>query len=221
MEQTQKGFLYIDVDAIVLLFLSKRLAFFIHIVFYYITIVFTILLKLSYMNKKLLILENTLDLSDKISSILKQKGMTKKFFAERLRTLHPTIKSTGEAPSMSSIYGYLNGSREIKAELLPYIAEVLNITVGELFEENEKERIKILKTILDKPTQSESKLLERYCKIEDKLSTQKYKNDTNYNLYSYVVSLLPYSSEKFLNKLIDVLESFKDSTRIAQEEIGV
>jgi len=120
---------------------------------------------------------------------------------------------------MSSIYSYINGSREIKAELLPYIAEVLNITIGELFEENEKERIKILKTILDTPTQSEKKLLERYCKVDDRLSTQKHKNDTNYNLYSYVVALLPYASEKFLNKLIDVLESFKDSTRMTEDEI--
>jgi len=44
--------------------------------------------------------------------------------------------STGKAPSESTIYGYLNGRREIKIELIPYIAEVLNITEQELFEVN-------------------------------------------------------------------------------------
>lgn len=160
-----------------------------------------------------------MDLSNKVSNILKNKGVSKKFFAEQIIELKPILKSTGETPSISSIYGYLNGSREIKAELLPYIAEVLDITIGELFEENEKVRIKILENILKSPTQEEMKLLERYFKLEEKLYSQKLKNDTNYNLYSYVFTMLPYTSEKFLYTLIDVLESFKDSTHRAEKEI--
>lgn len=61
-----------------------------------------------------------MDLSYKINLFLKEKGMSKKFFAEKLIALEPILKSTREVPSASTIYGYLNGSREIKAELLPY-----------------------------------------------------------------------------------------------------
>lgn len=91
-----------------------------------------------------------MNISKHINSILLEKGMTKKFFALKFIELQPTLKSTGEAPSISSIYGYLNGSREIKAELLPYIAEVLDISIAELFEEEDKKsRLKTLKNILN------------------------------------------------------------------------
>lgn len=160
-----------------------------------------------------------MELSEKVSEILRAKGVSKKFFAEQLIELKPILKSTGETPSISSIYGYLNGSREIKAELLPFIAEVLDISIGELFEEDAKVRTKILEHILKSPTQTETKTLERYFKQEEKLYSHKLKNNTNYNLYSYVFAMLPYASEKFLNILIDVLEDFKDSTQIAEREI--
>lgn len=160
-----------------------------------------------------------MSLAHKVSEILKNKGISKKFFAQQLIELRPTLKSTGETPSLSSIYGYLNGSREIKAELLPYIAEVLNVTIGELFEEDKKERLKILQNILKSPSQEEIRVLENYFYLEKKLYVQDLKNDTNYNLYQYVISLLPNASEKFLMTLIDVLESFKDSTTRAENEI--
>ncbi len=35
--------------------------------------------------------------------------------------------------SESTVYGYLNGEREIKVELIPYFAEALNVTEQELF----------------------------------------------------------------------------------------
>lgn len=160
-----------------------------------------------------------MDLSYKISGILNKKGITKKFFAEQIIALNPVLKSTGETPSLSSIYGYLNGSREIKAELLPYISEVLDITIGELFEEDEKVRLKILKNILKFPSTKELKLLKQHFKVEEELYKQKLKGDSNNKLYNYVTELLPYSSEIFLYRLIDVLESFKDSTERANEEI--
>jgi transcriptional regulator with XRE-family HTH domain len=160
-----------------------------------------------------------LDLSYKINLFLKEKGMSKKFFAEKLIALEPILKSTREVPSASTIYGYLNGSREIKAELLPYIAKVLDVGISELFEDNKKDRLKILQNILENPSQEEQKLLENYFKFEEKLSNQKLQNDTNYHLYNYILQMLPYASEKFLYTLIDLLESYKDSTKRAQEDI--
>jgi hypothetical protein len=52
--------------------------------------------------------------------------LTRKYFVNQLILLNPVLKSTCETPSSSTIYGYLNGNREVKIELLPYIAKVLD-----------------------------------------------------------------------------------------------
>ncbi len=71
--------------------------------------------------------------TEKINYLLVEKNMTKREFATKLLALEPRLESTGKAPSESTIYGYLNGGREIKIELIPYIAEVLGISEQELF----------------------------------------------------------------------------------------
>lgn len=50
-----------------------------------------------------------------------------------LQLAEPKLKSTGEIPSEQTIYGYLNGKRELKVELIPHIAEVLEVSEQELF----------------------------------------------------------------------------------------
>ena len=74
-----------------------------------------------------------MDVIDKINYLLKEKKLQKKEFVTRLQNLEPKLKSTGNVPSLQTIYGYLNGKRELKVELIPYIAESLNITEQELF----------------------------------------------------------------------------------------
>jgi transcriptional regulator with XRE-family HTH domain len=71
--------------------------------------------------------------SEKINFLLTEKDMTKREFANKLLELEPRLEGTGKPPSESTVYGYLNGGREIKIELIPYIAEVLNISEQELF----------------------------------------------------------------------------------------
>lgn len=71
---------------------------------------------------------------DKINYMIEERKMSKTNFAEKFLTLEPKLNSTGKSPSLSTVYGYLNGRREIKIELIPYIAEVLNIKEQELFE---------------------------------------------------------------------------------------
>jgi transcriptional regulator with XRE-family HTH domain len=164
-------------------------------------------------------MEFILNITDKINSIINEKGMTRKHFIKELLLLNPILKTTKETPSSSTIYGYLNGSREVKTELIPYIAKVLDVGISELFEDNKKDRVKILQNILENPSQEEQKLLENYFKFEEKLNNQKLQNDTNYHLYNYILQMLPYASEKFLYTLIDLLESYKDSTKRAQEDI--
>jgi len=71
---------------------------------------------------------------DKINYLLQEQNMSKREFARKLLAADPKLLSTGKPPSESTIYGYLNGGREIKIELIPYIADVLNIKEQELFE---------------------------------------------------------------------------------------
>lgn len=131
--------------------------------------------------------------------------------------LNPILKNTEETPSNSTIYGYLNGNKEVKIELLPYIAKVLDVSIAELFNETEKNRIKFLQNILESPTLEEKKLLENYFKFEEKINNYKLQNEANYNLHKYILDILPFASEKFLYTLIDILESLKDFTIRAEK----
>ncbi len=74
-----------------------------------------------------------MEVCEKINYLLEEKQMTKKDFADRLIALSPKLKRTDEAPSVQTILGYLYGKREIKIELIPYIAEVLGVSEQELF----------------------------------------------------------------------------------------
>lgn len=70
---------------------------------------------------------------EKINYLLEEKKITKQEFAHKLVTLQPNLKRTGESPSVQTILGYLYGKRELKVELIPYIAEVLKVNEQELF----------------------------------------------------------------------------------------
>ncbi len=70
---------------------------------------------------------------EKINYLLAEKGISKKDFVYKLIDLEPKLKQTGEIPSIQTFYRYLNNQREIKVELIPYIAEALNVTEQELF----------------------------------------------------------------------------------------
>ena len=48
---------------------------------------------------------------ERINSIIKSKGLKKKDFLERFTALEPRLKSTGEIPSIPTIYNYLNGTK--------------------------------------------------------------------------------------------------------------
>lgn len=75
-----------------------------------------------------------MEVFEKINYICEEKNIKKVDFVKKLISLEPRLKSNGLIPSEQSIYRYLNGSRELKIELLPYIAEVLEISINELFE---------------------------------------------------------------------------------------
>lgn len=74
-----------------------------------------------------------MEVYEKINYLLHEKGISKKEFSDRLISLSPRLKRTGEIPSAQTILGYLYGKREIKIELIPYIAEVLEVSEQDLF----------------------------------------------------------------------------------------
>lgn len=70
---------------------------------------------------------------EKVNYLIKERQMSKKEFIEKLLSLEPKLKATNEIPSFTTINGYLYGRREIKIELIPYIAEVLDVSEQDLF----------------------------------------------------------------------------------------
>lgn len=74
-----------------------------------------------------------MNIIEKINFLLQEKALSKKEFANKLRKLEPKLLATDDIPSEQTIYRYLNGSRELKVELIPYIAEVLEVNEQELF----------------------------------------------------------------------------------------
>ena len=74
-----------------------------------------------------------MEVYEKVNYIMQEKELSKKDFVRKLLEFEPKLKTTGETPSEQTIYRYLNGQRELKVELIPYIAEVLGVDEGELF----------------------------------------------------------------------------------------
>jgi len=131
-----------------------------------------------------------MDIIDKINLLIEQREMTKKLFASKLQNLKPILKSTGDVPSLQTIYGYLGGKRELKIELVPYIADVLNVDEQELFNldieyasdynmHKSKEVRKVVELLQYAPKPFITKLIESlekyekmYQKMEHRLSEQ-------------------------------------------------
>jgi len=101
-----------------------------------------------------------MEVFEKINLILQEKKMSKKDFSIKLRNLEPKLNSTFEIPSEKSIYAYLNGRIGIKIELIPYIAEVLEIPEQILFDDSSRARKIYLKHILQSATSSEKEYIK-------------------------------------------------------------
>ncbi|MBU0632929.1 hypothetical protein KKA17_09800 [bacterium] len=133
--------------------------------------------------------------------------MSKKEFAQKLIQLDVKLKNTGNIPSENTIYAYLNGRIGIRVELIPYIAEVLNIPEQFLFDDSDRARKIFLTQIIKSMTTKEKEFLKSsICTVEE--SAQKKDRDRFYNIQD----LLVYAPEMFLEKLESVLTGYKDLT---------
>ncbi len=100
-----------------------------------------------------------MEIYEKINKVLKNKKLTKRAFSKILIDLKPILKTTGEPPVEGTVYGYLNGNVSIPIEIISFIAEALDVTEQELFDDSLKAKIKFLKYIAKDCDKEELKIL--------------------------------------------------------------
>lgn len=124
---------------------------------------------------------------------------------QKFVSLEPRLKSTGEIPSIPTIYNYLNGTREIKAELIPYMVKALDVSEQELFLDNDS--TEFFKEFIKKQSENESS------------------NEKNKAILK-LINLCEYASMPMLERLIEILEqnkqaSLKNMKRMSGLEFGL
>lgn len=127
-----------------------------------------------------------MEVYENINRILLNRDITKRDFAKKLREIEPKLKSTGEVPTEKAIYGYLNGRSSLKIELIPYIAEALNISEQELF--------------IPKQTKEEALYIKE--------PSVKYGNQHTQDIEK-LITLLPYAPQPMIKELIEKLKKIK------------
>ena len=148
-----------------------------------------------------------MEVFEKINLLLKERKLSKKNFAKKLRDLEPKLNSTLEIPSEKSIYAYLNGRIGIKIELIPYIAEVLEVPEQILFDDSNRARKFFLKYILENISTEEKELIKlKIC--PEQTSKINIPKDRFYKIND----LLIYAPEIFLENLESTLKNYKDIT---------
>jgi len=150
-----------------------------------------------------------------ILNFLEKENMSKKEFVTKLINLEPRVGFNSQVPSERTIYLYLQGKREIKADLIPYIADVLNITEQELFDTSSKSRKRCFKYFLENASNDE---LEQF----NNFINSQIQNNININYGKVImnsknrdekiekfIQLLDYAPKHFIDKVIKKLEEYK------------
>ncbi len=148
-----------------------------------------------------------MEVYERINLYLKDKKISKKEFAKQLLNSDVKLKNTGDVPSENTIYAYLNGRIGLKIELIPYIAEVLQIPEQLLFDDSSRTRKIYLTHLLQDITSEEAELLKsRLCDEKQSIST--VPKDRMHKIQD----LLQYAPEIFLQQLENTLKEYKDLT---------
>ena len=148
-----------------------------------------------------------MEVYEKINLLIKEKKLSKKEFAEKIRNLEVKLKSTGEIPTIKAIYAYLNGDISLKIELIPYIAEVLEIPEQLLFDDSTRTRKTYLKHILKDISSEEKEIIkEKIC------PEQNSKITISKDRFHKINDLMIYAPEIFLENLENTLKNYKDLT---------
>lgn len=166
-------------------------------------------------------MENKLEIYELINQKIKEKGMSKREFANRVLALEPKLKNTGEIPTEKTIYAYLNGTANLKLELISFIAEALDVSEQEFFDDSQKARVKYLKHILKNPSKKEIELIKYQLGVNEikiknfiisDINSGNITINSDYinNDFKEAVELLQYASIPFLKNLIIKLKEFKN-----------
>ena len=99
-----------------------------------------------------------------------------------------------------------DGTTTIRAELIPYIVDILGITEQELFDDSESKRIKQLRHILANSSQREFETAAVYLKSGAK---NDFEIEMNNHLRK-IAELLPYAPMKTVDKMIETLQKYKN-----------
>ncbi|WP_419678326.1 helix-turn-helix domain-containing protein [Aliarcobacter lanthieri] len=137
---------------------------------------------------------------ERLNNILKEQKLTKREFSQKLRDIEPKLKSTGEIPSENTIYSYLSGRITIPIELIPYIAETLNISEQELFDTSSYSKKRYLNYLIKNIQKTDFEYIKN---LIDKPNT-----DINIHLKE-LKDLLNYAPNSFIKKLIERLKEYK------------
>lgn len=148
-----------------------------------------------------------MEIYERINLLIKEKCITKKSFALKLIELEPKLKSTSEIPTLKTIYAYLSGENALKIELIPYIAEALDVPEQVLFDDSSRARKNYLKHILKDISNEEKELIkEKIC------PESKAKIEIPKDRFHAINDLLIYAPEIFLANLENTLKEYKDLT---------
>lgn len=156
-----------------------------------------------------------LPIQENINKVIKQKGMTKKEFAQKLLDLKPTVSRIKEVPSLSAIYSYLNGRINIPVELISYVAEVLDVTEQELFDTNAKSRKRCLKYFLQNASKEELEYFAYFINTQMKNAIGINYQDVLMNStttdekIAKFIELLPFAPNDFIDKVLTRLDEYK------------
>lgn len=162
-----------------------------------------------------------MEIYEVINQKIKEKGMNKKEFVHKVLALEPKLKNTGETPTDKTIYAYLNGTANLKLELIPYIAEALDTIEQEIFNDSEHSRIKYIKRILKNPSKKELETIKYYLGNGDMNIKNSIVPDINHGSIiinseymtedtKLLIGLLKYASNSFIKKLILKLQQLKE-----------
>jgi len=152
---------------------------------------------------------------ENITFLIKSKGFTKKEFAQNLINLQPNVNRKSETPTLSIIYGYLNGRSNIPIDLIPFIAEVLDVTEQELFDNYSKTKKRCFKYFLQSATKDELEYFHDFInsKIQNNININYGKVIMNSKIISEKFEkfneLLEYAPANFIDKVILKLQEYK------------
>ena len=147
-----------------------------------------------------------LTIQETINKLIKQKGMSKKEFAQKLINLKPLVNRIGKVPSISTIYSYLNGRINIPVELISYVADILDVSEQEIFDTSSKakkcykRRIEFFSTFIN--SQIQNNVNVNY----DKIILNAKSSDEKIDLFA---NLLKYAPIDFIDNAINKLQEYK------------